>query len=233
MSLPGFVSGEPRIGTTFQATHRIVFRDHQITGALSLGRIIDGTLTRDPDNTGATTVLRAGLVMGKVTTSGKYSNAIIGLTNAAYAGGTSLTLTTQAAAELSRRVGSSGTFTIVGPAAANGPVQTEVVTYSSLVLATGVVTVTALANTYISGSFVGPNDGSQHPRTFLPDGYGITVLDSDMTTAIDQPFPTMPIAAVVESAQLINWPTDTGLQSWLVGELKEQLGGLFVFDHAF
>ncbi len=42
MSLPGFVSGEPRMGTVFQATNRIVFRDHQITGALSLGKIIDG-----------------------------------------------------------------------------------------------------------------------------------------------------------------------------------------------
>jgi hypothetical protein len=49
---------------------------------LPSGVIIDGSLTRDIGSS-PTSVLRAGLLLGKVTTGGKYRNSIIGLTNGA------------------------------------------------------------------------------------------------------------------------------------------------------
>ena len=59
--------GLPGMGTERQAAHRIVFRDGQITGWFSGGRILDGTLCADQGNTGNITVLRAGNVLGRVT----------------------------------------------------------------------------------------------------------------------------------------------------------------------
>src|SRR4051812_25620533 len=101
MALPfGVVTGLPGVKSAVGAAHRLIFKQ---TSELFLagGRIIDGTKSRDPDNTGNIDVLRAGLVMGKVTSGGKYANSIMGLTNAAYApSATSLTLTSQAVTEL-------------------------------------------------------------------------------------------------------------------------------------
>jgi hypothetical protein len=106
--------------------------------------IIDGTNSRDSGSS-PVSLLRAGLLMGKVTSSSKYANSIMGLTTLPVAGNqTSLTVSLPAALELVRRVGTSGTFTITGPNVTGGTVQSQTATYSAVSTTTGVVTITAL-----------------------------------------------------------------------------------------
>lgn len=134
--------GRPRIGAEQQISHRIVSRQGFWT-FLANGATVDGTKSRDQGNTDDVLLLRPGLFMGKVTSGGKYAPSALGLTNGAYASGTSLTLSVAAATELNRRIGASGTFKLTGPPAAAGTVRTVTITYSAVVPATGVVTITA------------------------------------------------------------------------------------------
>lgn len=227
------VPGLPGIRTQIQTAHRRLLRQGDWT-FLSGGVIIDGAESRDTGNTGNLDVLRAGVIMGRATSGGKWSPSIMGLTNAAYTSGTSLTLTPAAAVELNRRVGSSGTFKVTGPATANGTVTTETVTYSAVNTTSGVVTITAAANDFISGSFVQPTDGTEYPRSFVPDGFPtLKMTDSDGTDVSSVEWPQVPIAGVIDASQLVFWPSDTSLQSWLVARLNDGAGGQFVFDHQY
>ena len=105
-------------------------------------------------------------------------------------------------------------------------------TYSAVNVTTGVITVTAIANPFVSGSFVQPTDGSETPLTFIPDGYGLKCTDND-SLSIDIPFPEVPIGGMIESSQLINWPSDTSLRAWIMSRLNDIAGGTFRFDHVF
>jgi len=233
MSLPGYVPGLPRIGSRVNATHRIVFRDGQFDTALSGGKVVKGSVSRDPDNTGDIDVLRAGLLMGKRTSGGLYAPSIIGLLNSAYAaGGVTLTLTSQAVTEISRRIGSSGTFRIVGPPAAAGVMAEETVTFSALPTST-TVTITALAGSYLSGSYIMPNDGSEDVLSLIPDGYGIKVTDTDGSTNLDVPFPVIPVGGILITANIVNYPSDASLKAWLKSEMSRHGTGKWVFDDSY
>lgn len=228
-----YVPGLPGVRSTKTATPKIVFKQADWTSDLALGRIISGAVSRDPTNT-PIDVLQAGVLMGKISASGKYAPSILGPTTASAAvGATSITVGAATALELSRRVGNSGTFTLTGPPSAAGTIQSETVTYSAVNTTTGVITCTATVNAYISGAFVGGTDGSQIPNTFVGDGYGIQVTDTDHTTNLDVQFPVFPIAGVLIAAQLVNWPTDTSLQAWIVTHLNGPSGGQFVFDYQY
>lgn len=109
------------------------------------GRIIDASESRDLGNTGNTDVLRAGLLMGKITSSGKYAPSIIGTVASAYDGGTTLTVSAAVAAEIVRRIGTSGTLVVIGPEAAAGTVRSLTLTFSAVDTSTGAVTVTAVS----------------------------------------------------------------------------------------
>lgn len=114
---------------------------------LPVSKVIDGSKARDPLNTGDLDVLRNGLLLGKITSGGKYAPSILGVLAAAYdasADTTEMTVSAATAVELVRRIGSSGTFKLTGPPAASGTVQTVTVTYSAVDTTTGVITVTAL-----------------------------------------------------------------------------------------
>lgn len=198
---------------------------------LAGGKVIDGSKSRDPDNTGDVDVLRAGLLMGKITSGGKYAPSLLGVTtNAEAVGSTSIQASAATITELVRRVGASGTFTLVGPPNAAGVVDSETVTYSA---ASGTdITCTAITKAYIAGSFIMPTDGSQVPVTFMADEYGVKVTDED-GTSIDVPFAHLPIGGEVDSSQIVNWPSDTALRLWLIARLNDAAGGKFVFDHVY
>jgi hypothetical protein len=342
--LPGYVPGLPRIGTLFTAVQKIVFRQGDWLSDLAGGKIINGTYSRDPTNaTADVSVLQPGLLMGKRTSDSLYAPSIIGVTTAAYTGTTSLTAAAATVTELVRRIGASGTLTLIGGQVAGGVPQVATIPYSaasgttititafgsgaaavnavqtldfaaspsgtfqlgftlsngstgwtapitysatiatllaninaatntllgtSAVVATGTV-VTAVAMTFsgtgyaglpqpliqvnmvgaspgtctvantttgsaaagfISGAFICSTDGSQLPLTLIPDGYGIKVTDVDDVTNLNCPFAQMPIAGVITPAQIINWPTDVGLQNWIETNLSTNSGGKFVFD---
>jgi len=228
------ITGLAGLRTARTATHRLIFRDGTITGWLSQGKIINGSLARDSGNTGDLDVLRPGLLMGKITSGGKYAPSVIGvLTQAEIATATSVTVSAAQAVELVRRVGSTGTLRFVGPPTANGTVATFTETYSAVNTGNGVVTVSALDAALVAGSFLVANDGSQIPVTFIPDGYGVKATDIDGLN-LDVPFPAMPIAGVITVEQFLPvWPTDTSLQAWIRTNLSTLSGGKFVFSDQF
>lgn len=228
----------PGIGTARTAAHRALFLQRSET-FLAQGRLIAGACSRDPGNTNIEN-LRIGLVMGKISTVvnslgfvGGYAPSILGVTtNAEAIGATSIQAAAAVVTELVRRCGSTGTFKLIGPAAAGGPVQEETVTYSAA--SSTDITVTAITKAFIAGSFICPTDGSEYPRTFVPDteGFGVQVTDLDGASVTAVEFPRFPMSGVVDSAQLLPaWPSDTALQAWLVQHLNGSDFGQFVFNH--
>ena len=87
MSILSQVVGLPGVPPAKTALHRLVFRGGWMHDILPQAKVIDGSLLRDPGNPATTAVLRPGLLMGKVTASGKYAPAIIGVTQGAYTSG--------------------------------------------------------------------------------------------------------------------------------------------------
>lgn len=232
MSLPGLVPGMPRVGTRVNAAHRIVFRQGTMVADLAGGKIISGATSRDAGNTGDLDVLRPGKLMGKITSTSEYAPSILGVTTGTHtAGGTTLTVGAATLTELVRRVGASGTFRIIGPPTANGIVAEEAVTYSAA--ATTTITITAITNDYISGAFIVPDDGSEDILTIIPDGWGVKVTDVDNSTSLDVPFSPFPLGGILTSSLIIDWPSDTSLRTWLMGQMARQGAGKFIFDHVF
>lgn len=81
---------------------------------------------------------------------------------------------------------------------------------------------------FVTGSLIQPTDGSQTIKTFIPDGYPVKVVDTllaDRDVQLDR----YPIGGVIDSSQLINWPADASLRTWVVDALN--LVGNFEFDH--
>jgi hypothetical protein len=242
MSVLSQVQGLPGQRAAKTVQHRTVMRGAWVPDIMPAGKFLAGDASRDPGNTPDVGRLRAGLVIGKITsvvnslgTVGYYAPSILGVTsNAQAVGDVSITVSTAVATELSRRCGASGTFKLRGPAVANGLVQVETVTYSAIVTATGVITVTAIVNNYIAGSFVQPTDGSEDPLTMLVQGYPLQATDFDGTSITAQQIPELAISGVVQSAQLLPvWPSDTSLQAYLVSRLARTGGADFTFDHLF
>lgn len=232
MAIPPFVAGMPGVRQAVSAVHRTVFRQGGPM-FLAQGRVVDGNKSRDVWHSPDFGVLRAGLLLGRVTATGKYANVVIGtFLNAKAANATQFELTSAAATELVRRIGSSGTVRLIGPPTSGGTVAEHNVNYSAVNIATGVVTCSALPAAFIAGAFVCDTDGSAFPRTFVPDGYGINVLNPD-GVGIDVPDAEVAVGGLVESAKLIPWPTDTSLQTWIVTRLNDSAGGQFVFDHIY
>ena len=191
--------------------------------------IIVGSDSRDPTNTGDLDVLQAGMLMGLNSTSGKWAPSIIGTLNTAHTSNsaTSMTLTAATAVELNRRIGASGTFKITGPPSSAGSLISDTITYSAMNVSPGVATMSAESSDFIAGSFIQDTDGTENPKVIIGDGYGIKTTDIDDASA-DVPFAhtggekAMLIGGIIDSSQIINWPTDTSLQKWIV----EQLNGL-------
>jgi hypothetical protein len=196
---------------------------------------IDGTASGNPLNAPFTWLLFAGTAMGRITATGKYANSIIGATTAAYAhsGGSNTTLTTDVntAAEIVRRIGTSGTFKLTGPPAANGTVATQVVTFSAVNTSTGNITITALGADAISGAFIQPTDGSESIVTLLCDAWGQKVVDQLNTTRVDV-FEAQLLAAggTINVASIVNYPTDTSLKAWMKSAIKTACPGVNFSD---
>jgi hypothetical protein len=226
------VPGMPGIKALRTASWRRVFREGSLLADLAGGKVIDGAKSRDPTNS-PTTVLQPGTLMGKITASGKYAPSILGVTTVAYtSGGTTLTVAAATAAELVRRVGTSGNFNTVGPPGAAGTVATINTAFSAVNTGTGAITVTSLGANMVVGSLIMPQDGSQNALTLIEDGYGIWVQDNDGLD-IDVPFNRMPIAGVIDDTQIVNWPADVSTQAFLRALLSTASGGKFVFGGVF
>lgn len=228
--------GLPGVRSDRTYAERVVRLTGEHRRYIPAGKIIDGSESRDPDHTGFKQVLRPGLLMGKISANGLYAPSIIGVTTTAYTAastGTALVVTTQAAIEIVRRIGATGTLSITGPATAGGTVNTETKAYTAVDTETGIITLaTDLTNNYIAGSFVGAADGSQTPLCLIDDNDFAEVVDRD-DNDIDVPFARPLTGGQLKSSQIINWPSDTALRAWIVSKLNATGVGFFDFDHLF
>lgn len=331
--------GMPGISAEKTAKERRVSADGYLDMAPA-GRVIDGPKTRDP-NSDSLQAIRAGTLMGIVTSSGKYANAVIGSVGTAYDGSTTLNIGIAESVELVRRyAASTGTVTVTGPPTAAGTVRQLNVAFSAVNQATGNLTVTAanvnevltlnftnspagtfrvrvkdssgvwqvtqritysatigtllsnlqaatdavlaanaivwsgsvvtaVAGTFsgtgyaalpqdflfvdgdgltagdvdvtrtaagvdgrfVAGSFVGQNDGSASPVTFVPDGWGEYVPTDSSGVGLDIPFSYLPIRGILDGTQLLPWPADASQKQWVRDQLN--LAGSFRFAEKF
>lgn len=204
---------------------------------------IDGTLTRDTGST-PTSLVRAGTLMGKVTTGGKYRNSIIGLTSAAYtSGGTSLTVSAAVATEVARLISVAGgnvSLKVIGPPTSAGTVAVTACTCSAASGTT--LTVVDLGVNKAAGSLVTPADGSQSPlTTFDASAFGIDVADAS-GTSVDQGLSRFLLGADLIASQIPflttdgTTSTDASVQTYLKTFLKaggsnNTSGVAFTFDN--
>jgi hypothetical protein len=219
----------PGIGAANQAQYRNVFKEADRLRFFPGGGVIDGA-SRDYGNAANLFLLRPGLLMGRVTSSKKWKPSIIGVNQNAYtSGGTTVTVTAAQAAEIVRRVGASGSLYYVGPPSAAGTVATlGPIAFSAVNTSTGAITTSSLGANLIAGGFVVAGDGSEVPRSLIGDGYGVEV-PSDSS---DVDWPQVPDNGVIESAKIIDWPTDTSLQAYIMDSLTANgRGAKFEFDH--
>lgn len=225
----------PGIGSDRTATPRKILRSDQGKILLPIGKIVSGAASRDPLNTGDLDVLRAGMLMGKITASGKYAPSIIGVLPSAHTSSgttvTSMTIGAANAVELVRRIGSSGTFKLTGPPTAAGTVAVTTVTFSAVNQTTGVVTISDIAVNKIAGSFIQPTDGSESPKAILANAYGLKVTDED-ATSIDVEGAELLVGGFIDASQIVNYPTDTSLITYVQDTWLNAVGR-FIFDDDF
>lgn len=238
------VLGLPGAKAANQANHSVIFRSAPVLG-LAGGKIIDGSKSRDPLNTGALSVLRPGVLMGKITASGKYAPSILGVTTGTNAqngtaytsGGTSIAVSAATAVEIARRVGTSGNLYFVGPPTASGTVAVlGPIAFSAINTTTGVITTATLGADLVIGSLVCAADGTHLPRTIIGDGmggFGIPVVDPFTQSDIDVPFPEFPIGGTIISANIINWPADASTKTWIFTKLNADGQAHFTGDHNY
>lgn len=173
------------VQTGVSAAVSAVFRKVLVTEVGSIlmptSRLVDASLSRDALNTDHTSVLRAGMLLGKITASGLLAPSILGVTGEAM---TQLTETDLTVAEkvgdyIVSRIGSSGTFKIVGPPTAAGTVRALTCTYSAVAAASGgnrVITVTALgANEVQTVSFAAAATGGSVQLEFVHPVTGVRI----------------------------------------------------------
>jgi hypothetical protein len=221
--------GVPGSYTGQQVTDRNIFvsngRDVQYYPSSA---IIDGTYSRDTGST-VSTLLRAGTLVGKDSTSLKYRPSIIGLVTAAYtSGGTSLTVNAAVATEVARLIalngGSAVTLNTIGPPAAAGTVAITSTTCSAASGTT--LTVTSLGVNKAAGSIIAPSGGAQLPIAPLCKRFGIDVIDTG-GNLIDQPLVSFLRGADLLTAMLPNVladdfgnSADTSVTTWVKAQLK-------------
>lgn len=221
-SVPGLYTGNQFV--TRQVARSLSSREY-----LPSGVIIDGSLSRDIGSS-PTSLLRAGMLFGKVTTGGKYRPSIIGVTNGAIGAGAATTVTVAAAVatEVARLlVVAAGNINlrIFGPPSAAGTNAATTIPVTAASGTTLTITSTTLP-AYVDKSLIQATDGSQLPLTVLEGPAGIDVTAMDATTNVDQMLGRWLAAADVYSNMIIAGNTDiTALDASLLAWVKQQLNG--------
>jgi hypothetical protein len=221
-TVPGTYTGNSF--ATRQVVRSLASRDY-----LPSGVIIDGSLSRDTGSS-PSSVLRAGLLMGKVTTGGKYRPSIIGVTNGAISAGTvtSITVAAAVATEVARLIAVAAgnvSLRVFGPPSAAG---TNAATTITVTAASGTTLTISSATlpAYVDKSLIQPTDGSQLPLTLIESPAGIDVTAMDATTNVDQMLGRWLAGADVYSTSVIAGNTDiTALDASLLTWVKQQLNG--------
>lgn len=193
---------------------------------------LDGSKSRDTGNSDNVALLRGGLPLGKITSGGKYAPAVLGVSGVLHDTSVVTTVMTLPAAvvtEISRRIGASGTFKIIGPPTAAGTVATETVTYSAIASAT-TLTITATSADFAAGSIIAPADGSEAPSQFVVETYGVDVLDIN-GTAIDHPIKLLKSADLNTDYIAFYSSFDASVKTWFKAAVRtNNPGAVFTFS---
>lgn len=231
------IQGLPSIGTARTATpRRIIWQGSGVSSPVYSGNfVIDGSESRDSGNTGDLDVLRAGVLLGKITASGLYAPAFAGQITGDYtSGGTTLTVSAAQAVEINRLVGSSGSSELVciGAPTESGTVAVTAFDHSAIDTSTGAITVTSLGVNKHAGSIIAVNDGRYVPRLVVGDTYGIKVTDSD-DNSVDVSSGELLLSAALDTAKIVLYPdsSDTSLVAWVKEQMR--LSGLWLFSDDF
>ncbi len=226
-------NGKPGVLSNYVSQPREVFYSGRERAAFYAPPVtVDGTASGNANNTPYTWLLWAGMPMGRITSSNKYANSIIGLTTASIAsGGTTLTTTAAAAAEIVRRIGASGTFTLAGPPTAAGTVAAATITYSAVNTTNGQITVTAPGVAFVSGSLIQPTDGSQTILTLLCETDGLQIADQLHSTRVDV-FCARLLAGggTINTGMLVDYPSDASLKTYVKDAIKAGAPGVTFLD---
>ncbi len=129
-----YVAGLPGIRAPRTASYRKILNGGWFT-FLPGGGIIDGSKSRDPGNTSDIDKLRAGLLMGRISSSGKWAPSVYGVTTGSVTSvAVSVSMAAAVITEIGRRVGSTtaGSFKITGPPTTNGTSRSLTATYTAL-----------------------------------------------------------------------------------------------------
>lgn len=221
----------PGTSTPYSIQYRHVFTDTATRVAVSPGAVLDATKTRDTGNTDVTQ-LRAGTLVGKVTSGGLYRNAIIGVlgTTLAAAGTTTITVPAAVATEVQRLItlaGASIQLRVYGPPTAGGTNAATTITASSAAGTTITVSVVTFP-AYVAASILQPVDGAQTPLTVVPDGYGIPLTDVTGTSQ-NQLLQPYFVQGSIDVAQIPFYSSlDASLQTWVKTSLRTS--GNFTFS---
>lgn len=226
--------GKPGVvGNYYSQEREVFYSGREFAQFYAPPLTVDGTASSNPLNAPYVWLLWAGMPLGKITATQKFANSILGLTTVAYtSGGTSLTTDVNTAAEIVRRLGTSGTLTLTGGTTAGATPVVYTVTYSTVNLTTGVVTVTNIGANVISGALIGPVDGSQNITTLLCENYGLQVVDQTHTTRVDV-FCGRLLAGggTINTGVIVNYPSDTGLQTYVKAGISSGTSGVTFLDN--
>ena len=136
------VIGQPGIQAGNTVAYGYVFKQPEDVKYIPGGGTLLST-SQDWSNTGSPLTLRAGLPVGRQASTGEWAPCWMGSLSVALGGAqTTLTTSPASATELVRRVGTSGTFALIGPPTPGGLAREFTVTFSAVNPATGAVTIT-------------------------------------------------------------------------------------------
>lgn len=189
---------------------------------------LDGTKTRDTANTDGVNMIRAGTVLGKITSGGKYRNTIIGVTTGAISAATvtSITVPAAVATEVARLItlaAGNVALKLIGPPSAAGTVATTAITAtaaSGTTLTVSSVTVPA----YAVGSLICPADGAEAPSQFVVSAYGLDVIALD-GSSIDHTVRLL-TEGDINTDNIVGYSgMDASTKTWLKTNLRSNNGG--------
>ena len=223
----------PGIYTTKSLAHRNIFttRSQYIDQFAPSFSFIDGANSRDFGSS-PVGLLRAGVLLGKITATGLYRPFIQGVTSAdAASSATTVTVSALNAAELNRLkvAGGGGNLVgkLVGPPTAGGTNATQTLTITAVNTSTGALTVSALSAAAITGSIVTAGDGSAVPVNIVSHSYGTEVVDI-YGNAINAAFNLLRGADLLTSMIVGYSDMDASVKAYVKASLKAV--GTFTFD---
>jgi hypothetical protein len=226
-------NGKPGVLLNLTATPREVFYSGRERAQFVAAPVtVDGTLTSCAFNAPYIFQILGGTLMGRVTSTKKYANSVLGQTTGATASAaTTIQTDVNTAAEIVRRIGASGTFKLTGPPTAGGTVAVQVITYSAVNTSTGVITCTATSAAAVTASLIQPTDGSETILTMVTDLYGIKVTDQTNVNRVDVYDPRLLLGGgTINSQTIVNYPADSSLQAYVKSSIKAFAGGVTFSD---